>query len=166
MEDIKASISTQPHPQHSTSTYTNVVRGSTEVFQPLTTKPTVSANTQERDIFVLLKNTNKSSPFTLAPATTLTDKANILLSEYFKNPSNGGLDILAQVHSTSHLANGSIILSFKTKEGAQHARLHADDWVKLIDPRATALHRTYAIIAHNVPVSIWSDPVMLREAIA
>jgi len=89
------------HAQHFTLTYANAARSSTEAFQPHTNKPTASADMQEKDIFVLLKNSNKSSLFTLALDTTLTDKANVLLSEYFKNTLNGGLDIPTPVHSTS-----------------------------------------------------------------
>ncbi len=42
--------------------------------------------------------------------------------------------------------------------------MHAEDWVKLIDPGALVPQRTYAIVAHNVPAAVWNNPVMLREA--
>jgi len=43
--------------------------------------------------------------------------------------------------------------------------MHVDSWGKLIDPRATARHHTYAIVADNTLASIWNDLAMLREAI-
>jgi len=76
--------------QLSTPTYANAIRGLVETFRPLTTKPTASADMQEKDIFVSLKNTNKSSSLISTPATILTDKANAMLIEFFKNLANGG----------------------------------------------------------------------------
>jgi len=163
VDDIKASIGTQllcPPP----SSYANDIKGPAKTFHPLTSKPTASAEAQERDIPISLKKTNKNLPFASILPTTLTDKLNELLAAFFKNPSNGGLDILAPNCSTSWLANGNLILTFKTKDGAQQARAHLDNWVKLIDPRATAPHHIYAVVAHNIPASIWNDPTMLWEA--
>ena len=119
---------------------------------------------QERDIFVSLKNADKNSIFISSLHTTLTDKLNELLAVFFKSPSNGGLDIQAPNHSTSQLANSNIMLSFKTKDGAQLTRTHVDSWIKFIDPRATTPHHTFTVVAHNTPASIWSDPMLLREA--
>jgi len=140
------------------------VRGLTNTFCPLTSKPATSAETQEKDIFISLKNTDKTSTFVLALPTTLTDKLNELLTAYYKNPSNGSLDIAAPIHSTSWLANGNIILTFKTRDGAQQARVHSDGWVKFIDPSATTPQCTFTVVAHNVPTAIWNDPATLREA--
>jgi len=61
------------------------IRGLVETFRPLTTKPTASADMQEKDIFVSLKNTNKSSSLISTPATILTDKANAMLIEFLKD---------------------------------------------------------------------------------
>ena len=52
MHGIKASIISQPCSQLFTLAYMNTVRGMVESFHPLTTKPTASANTQEKDIFI------------------------------------------------------------------------------------------------------------------
>jgi len=164
VDNIKALIGTQPYGHLAFPTYASATRGLTEPFHPLTMKPVASTEAQERDIFVSLKNTDKNSTFIMAPPTTLTDKLIELLAEYFRNPSNGGLDVPMPIRSTSRLANSYIILTFKTKDGAQCARAHIEGWVKLIEPRATALHRTYAVVVHNVPSQIWSNPMVLQEA--
>ena len=98
------------------------------------------------------------------PATELTGKCNTLLTEFFKDPKNGGLDIDTPLRSTSKLPNNNIILLFKQKEDAARARVHAEDWVKLMDPGAMVPQRTYAVVTHNMPAVVWTNPVMLHEA--
>ena len=84
--------------------------------------------------------------------------------ESFRDPKNGGLHIDSPLHSTSKLPNNNIVLSFKQKEDAVRARVHAVDWVKLINSGAMVPQRTYAIVAHNAPAAVWRNLVMLHEA--
>ena len=127
-------------------------------------KPPPSAEAQEKEIFVSLKNTNTSSPFVVAPATELTSKCNTLLTDFFRDPKNGGFNVDSPLCSTSKLPNNNIVLTFKQKEDAVRARVHAEDWVKLINSGATVPQWTYAIVAHNAPAAVWSNPVMLCKA--
>ena len=94
----------------------------------------------------------------------LTSKCNVLLTEFFRDPKIGGLDINSPLHSTSKLPNNNMVLSFKQKEDAVRAHVHAEDWVKLIDSGATVPQWTYAIVVHNAPTAVWSNLVMLHEA--
>ena len=75
-----------------------------------------------------------------------------------------GLYVPAPICSTACLQNSNIILSFKTTDGANQARAHAVSWLRLVDPRATALHHTFAVVAHNALASVCNDPAMLWEA--
>ena len=99
-DNIKASIGTQPYGHSAFPTY-SAARGLTKPFHPLTMKPVASTEAQESDIFVSLKNTDKNSIFVTVSPTTLIDRLNQLLAEYFRNPSNGGLDFPALICSTS-----------------------------------------------------------------
>ena len=64
-----------------------------------------------------------------APALELTGKCNAMLTEFFKDPQNGGLNIDALLHCTLKLPNNNIILSFKEREDADRAQVHAEEWV-------------------------------------
>ena len=163
VDSIKAAMTSLPMSQATPLSFADVVR-TPAGLRAAAPRPPPSAETQEKEIFVSLKNADASSPFVAAPATELTGKCNALLTEFFRDPKNGGLNIDSPLRSTSKLPNNNMVLSFKQKEDAVRARVHAEDWVKLIDPGATVPQRTYAIVAHNAPAAVWSNPVMLREA--
>jgi len=102
VDDIKCSLVTQtqqPYLHPSPQSYADVTRGLPTAFCPLSVKPTASAKAQEKEIFISLKNANKASSFISTLVTTLTNKFNEMLSEFFKDPANGGLDIPAPVQS-------------------------------------------------------------------
>ena len=56
VDNIKASIGTQPYRHSAFPTYASATRGPTELFCPLTTKPVASTKAQERNIFVSQKH--------------------------------------------------------------------------------------------------------------
>jgi len=79
VKDIKASLSSHLYsfPAINSQTYASAVRGPTESFLPLTTKPSAPTEVQEKEILISLKNANKSSIFATASVTTLTNKFNL-----------------------------------------------------------------------------------------
>src|SRR5882724_1701858 len=77
MPSVPIPIPASHAPPH--STYAEATRGPAGVFRPFIPKPAASTETEEKDIFISLKNADKSIVFALAPATALTNKFNRLL---------------------------------------------------------------------------------------
>ncbi|KIJ28472.1 hypothetical protein M422DRAFT_270247 [Sphaerobolus stellatus SS14] len=50
---------------------------------------------------------------------------------------------------------GNLTLTFKTIADATRARIHADEWIKAIDPEATLPQLMFSIVAHNIPTLTW-----------
>src|SRR6266481_3230348 len=163
VNDIKSSLASQPTTLF--ATYASAARGTVSQNCPTPPRPATSPEAQEKEIFISMKNTSKDAPFRRLPVTELTARCNVLLSAHFRDPENGGIDIPNALWSMSRLPNGNIILSFKSKDDAARARVHADDWVKTFDKGATTPQRTFAEVAHNAPASIWADPARMAEAI-
>ena len=75
--------------------------------------------------------------------------------DFFPEPSNGGLVLDHPIKAANRSKAGNVILTFKTVEAAETARIHADGWVHKLSPDATVPQRLFAVVAHNVPLSIW-----------
>ena len=73
-----------------------------------------------------MKNANRDAPFFRFPATELTACCSALLSDFFKDPKNGGIDMPSALRGSSRLPNGNIVLTFKSKDDATRARVPAD----------------------------------------
>jgi len=84
-------------------------------------RPTSSPGTQDKEIFIAMKNASKDTPLLRVPATELTTQCSALLSAYFCDPSTGGIPMPDPLRSSSHLPNGNIVLTFKTKDDATRA---------------------------------------------
>jgi len=165
-DSIKAAVS-YPSVQSASlpSSYATAAHGPASQTRTLPPKPATSPEAQEKDIFISMRNMSKDAPFRKIPATDLTPRLNTLLSTYFRDPKNGRVDMPVSMCSTSHLPNGNVILSFKSKDDTTRARIHADGWVKIIDEAATTPQHTFAVVAHNAPTAIWADPARMAEAI-
>ena len=163
INSIKSAMMSLPGSQATPLSFADIVRTLVSL-RTATPRPPPSAEAQEKEIFISLKNVNTSSLFVVAPAMELTSKCNVLLMDFFRDPKKGGLNVNSPLHSTSKLPNNNIVLTFKQKEDAVRACIHAKDWVKLIDPGATVPQWTFAIVVHNAPTVVWSNPVMLRKA--
>ncbi|KAI0919642.1 hypothetical protein AcV5_001651 [Taiwanofungus camphoratus] len=68
------------------------------------------------------------------------------------------------IKSVNRLPNGNLILQTTSDELTDRLRTY-DEWVIALAPGATILKRTYAIVAHNVPTSIWDGETNVRTAI-
>ena len=163
VDSIKSAMTSLPRSQATPLSFADIVR-TLAGLRAAAPRPPPSTEAQEKEIFVSLKNTDASSPFVAAPAMELTGKCSTLLTEFFRDPKNGGLNINSPPHSTFKLPNNNMVLSFKQKEDTVRVHVHAEDWVKLIDSGAMVPQRMYTIVAHNAPAVVWSNPVMLREA--
>ena len=141
--------------------FADMVKAPASSMRMAVSRPLPSAEAQEKDIFVSLKNASPGSTFVTTLVTELTGKCNELLTMFFKDPKNGGIDLPSLLRSTSRLPNNNIILSFKLKDNTTRARVHTEDWVKNIDPAAAVPQCTYTVVAHNIPAAVWSNPVML-----
>ena len=128
-------------------------------------RPATSPEVQEKEIFISMQNVSKDAPICKLPATELITRLNMLLTAHFKDPNNGGIDMLNALYSTSQLPNGNFILSFKFKEDATRARVHTNNWVKAIDNAATMPQCTFAVVVHNAPVTIWMEQAHLPNTI-
>ena len=128
-------------------------------------KPAASPKVQEKEIFISMWNVSKDAPICKLPATELTTRLNMLLLAHFKDPDNSRIDMPNALRSSSWLPNSNFILSFKSKEDATRARVHTNDWVKAIDNAATMPQHTFAVVAHNAPVTIWMEQARLPNAI-
>ena len=161
IEDIKSSMASQYPPM----SYAAAAKGPASQNRLTPPRPTISPEAQEKEVFISMKNTSKYPPLLHHSPLELTKKCNLLLSTFFRDPENGGIDMPSALRSTSRLPNGNVVLSFRTKDDADRARVHVDDWLKLIDPATTIPRRTYAVVTHNAPAVIWTDPNNVAAAI-
>ena len=161
VDGIKASLHRLSSPVHPGCSV--LCQGHRSISPPVgSTSRSVARNPRKR-VFHLAQNRQPKHPFHLRPPTELTDKCNTL-RDYFKAPCNGGINMPTPLRSTSRLPNGNMVLSFKTKEDAIRARVHAEEWIKLIDSGATAPQHRYAVVTQH-PGSPVDRPCQLREAI-
>ena len=112
-----------------------------------------------------MKNANREAPFFRFPAMEQMAHCSTLLSAFFKNPKNGGIDMPSALHGSSRLPNGNIVLTIKSKDDATRAHVHADDWVKLINECAITPHSTFAVVTNNASAAIWMDQTQVGAAI-
>ena len=78
VNSILATIGSRPAPQSTTPSFADIVRTSASPMWATTSRPPPSAEAQEKEIFVSLKNAN--SVFISTPAMELTGKCNTLLT--------------------------------------------------------------------------------------
>ena len=57
------------------------------------------------------------------------------------------------------------MLTFKSKDDVIRACIHANNWVKLIDASTTTPQCTFAVVSHNAPEAICTDPSQMVDAI-
>ena len=159
--DIKSSLGPQPP-----LSYTAAAHGHGPALPTRLTphRPIASPETQEKEIFISMKNANRDAPFFRFPVTELTAHCSALPSAFFKDPKNGGIDMPSALHGSSCLPNGNIVLTFKSKDDVTRACVHADEWVKLINEGSTTPHHTFAVVAHNAPAAIWTDQTQVAAA--
>ncbi|KAF8572984.1 hypothetical protein K439DRAFT_1625387 [Ramaria rubella] len=145
VEEIKTAIRMNvPLANNERPTYANVTRntspGSTQF-----TRLSQSAEILDKQIFISMKNADKSSPALSFPSHELTTHCNNLLTDFFAKDINGGIPMANPLCGTSRSLNGNLTITFKSKENAIRERTHANKWVKAIDPRATTTQHTYAV---------------------
>ena len=68
-------------------------------------RPAISPEAQEKEIFISMKNASKDTPILCPSPTELTKRCNLLLSTFFLDLENGGIDMPSVLHSTSRLPN-------------------------------------------------------------
>jgi hypothetical protein len=124
-----------------------------------------SPELQEKQIFISMRNAERSAEVSTLPASDLTPFCNRLLTKFFAQPSNGGLTIMTPLRGTSRSQAGNITLTFKSKDDADRARIH-DEWIRDIDPNAEIPQRFYAVVVHNAPADIFEDENRMQDAIA
>ena len=73
VDSIKSAMTSLPMSQATPLSFADIVR-TPAGLRAATPRPPPSAETQEKEIFVSLKNADASSPFVAAPATELTGK--------------------------------------------------------------------------------------------
>ena len=77
---ILATIGSLPTSQGTPPSFANIVRASASPMRTAASRPLPSAEAQEKDIFVPLKNTSTGSMFMTTPALELTGKCNAMLT--------------------------------------------------------------------------------------
>ena len=160
-----ANSSLNAHPLSPPLSYASAAHGLPSHSRSTPPKPAASPKVQEKEIFISMRNMSKDAPIHKLPATELMTRLNMLLSAHFIDPDNGGINMLNALHSTSQLPNGNLILSFKSKDDATRARVHANDWVKAIDDATTMPQCTFAVVAYNAPVALWTEQAGLPDTI-
>ena len=120
---------------------------------------------QQKQVFVLLKNTAKDVLIHTWAPEIVTRYCNDLITNYFKALPDINPPMPHSLRGITKSAAGNIMLMFKTANDANLARAHANNWVKHIDSNATTPQCSYAVVIHNASTHIWSGPDDLTDAI-
>jgi hypothetical protein len=127
-------------------------------------KQKMTAELQQKQIFVSIKNVLKDAPILKWEPAILTRYCSDIIYNHFENtPDNAHMPLPLQGITKS--AIGNVTLMFKTIEDANRAHGCADKWVKNIDPAATTPQWSYAVMAHNASTDIWPDAEDLKDTI-
>ena len=108
-------------------------------------KQKMTAELQQKQIFVSMKNVLKdTSILKWEPAILTRYCSNIITNFFEKDLDNAPMPL--PLHRITKFAVGNIRLTFKTFEDTNKARVHGDKWIKIIDPSATTPQISYAVV--------------------
>ena len=153
VEEIKQYVR-QSEPSSLRATYAQAAAGNHP--RPIPQKPAQNHTIKDRQIFISNKKTVNSRELMEKSHAQIKKLCNDVLTKFFSEPAHGSLSITEPIWATTKTKTGNITLTFKTTDMAEIARIHAEEWIGRINPDATVPQRLFAVVAHNVPNTIWN----------
>jgi hypothetical protein len=156
--------------KHSQVTNSDMSTYASALKRPIGTGPALAMSPKpdmgEREIYISLKNCSQDTYLLKDHPTDALTKVNIIINAKLMEMGVGNMEINSQpIKSLRRINTGNIILTARTTEIANHLRTHAEEWAKEIEVNATAPQRSFAVVAHSAPASIWMEQSDMADAI-
>ena len=124
-------------------------------------KQKMTAELQQKQIFISMKNVPIDTPMLKWESAILTRYCSNVITNFFeKDLDSAPMPLL--LHGITKSVASNVTLTFKTFEDMNKARAHTN---KIIDSTSTTPQWSYIVVAHNASTNTWSDTEDLKDAI-